>query len=62
MELSMGEQQRVAFARLFHQAPALAFLDESTSGLDPATEAAMYAELRRRGTACVSIGKTGRGH
>jgi len=49
--LSAGEQQRVAFARLFWHlqgAPAnsaLAILDEATGALDAATEAFLYGEL-----------------
>lgn len=46
--LSPGEQQRVAFVRVFLQQPDLLFLDEATSALDEPTEAALYGQLRRR--------------
>lgn len=36
--LSLGEQQRLAFARLLLAKPSLALLDESTSALDDANE------------------------
>jgi putative ATP-binding cassette transporter len=57
--LSLGEQQRVAFARLLLHAPALAALDEATSALDARSEGALYALLRARlgrGAALVSVG------
>jgi len=44
--LSVGEQQRLAFARVLLAEPALIFLDEATSALDEATEAAFYRMLR----------------
>jgi putative ATP-binding cassette transporter len=44
--LSGGEQQRLAFARLFLGEPAVIFLDEATSALDETTEARFYRMLR----------------
>lgn len=44
--LSGGEQQRLAFARVFLAEPAVIFLDEATSALDEATEAQFYQMLR----------------
>ncbi len=41
-KLSGGEQQRLAFARVFLQRPSFLFLDEATSALDPATEQRLY--------------------
>lgn len=54
--LSAGEQQRVAFARLFLRRPACAFLDEATSALDERGESAMYALLKRHVRGVVSVG------
>lgn len=45
-QLSPGEQQRVAFARVLLARPAAVFLDEATSALDPGQEFAMYRTLR----------------
>jgi vitamin B12/bleomycin/antimicrobial peptide transport system ATP-binding/permease protein len=44
--LSLGEQQRLGFARILLAAPALLFLDEATSGLDEPWEARLYSLLR----------------
>jgi putative ATP-binding cassette transporter len=44
--LSLGEQQRLGFARVLLAKPALLFLDESTSGLDEVWEARLYSLLR----------------
>jgi vitamin B12/bleomycin/antimicrobial peptide transport system ATP-binding/permease protein len=44
--LSLGEQQRLGFARILLAVPALLFLDEATSGLDEAWEARLYGRLR----------------
>ena len=45
MVLSLGEQQRLALARVLLQRPALVFLDEATSALDEAAEASLYQLL-----------------
>jgi putative ATP-binding cassette transporter len=44
--LSLGEQQRLAFARILLDEPAILFLDEATSALDEPTEAQLYTLLR----------------
>jgi vitamin B12/bleomycin/antimicrobial peptide transport system ATP-binding/permease protein len=44
--LSLGEQQRFAFARILLVEPALLFLDEATSSLDEPSEAQLYGLLR----------------
>ena len=54
--LSLGEQQRLAFARLLLNAPRFVVLDEATSALDVATEDHLYALLRQRELAVISIG------
>lgn len=43
--LSLGEQQRLAFARLLLSKPQLALLDESTSALDEANEVFLNFEF-----------------
>ena len=47
-ELSPGEQQRLAMARLLTRQPRLAFLDEATSALDLGLEAMAYNALLRK--------------
>ena len=44
--LSIGEQQRIGFARVLLTKPEIVFLDEATSALDEAGEAALYRMLR----------------
>lgn len=53
--LSIGEQQRLAFARVLLFQPRYAILDEATSALDSANEAALYGLLREAGTTLISI-------
>eukprot|EP00927_Polykrikos_kofoidii_P058049 TRINITY_DN5233_c0_g2_i1.p1 TRINITY_DN5233_c0_g2~~TRINITY_DN5233_c0_g2_i1.p1 ORF type:complete len:619 (+),score=92.50 TRINITY_DN5233_c0_g2_i1:268-2124(+) len=43
--LSHGEQQRIAFARLFLRPPSAVLLDEASSALDTATESTLYSRL-----------------
>ena len=56
--LSPGEQQRIAFARVFLHRPDWVFLDEATSSLDEASEARLYQLLNEKlpATTVVSIG------
>lgn len=54
--LSLGEQQRLSFARLILRNPTLAFLDEATSALDENNERLLYAQLREMGVSFVSVG------
>ncbi|XP_020251399.1 ABC transporter D family member 2, chloroplastic isoform X1 [Asparagus officinalis] len=54
--LSLGEQQRLAFARLLLSKPKLVLLDESTSALDEANEAHLYSQIEAAGITYVSVG------
>jgi putative ATP-binding cassette transporter len=54
--LSLGEQQRLSFARLIMKKPAIAFLDESTSALDEPNEELLYRYLRDHRYTYVSVG------
>jgi len=54
--LSLGEQQRLSFARLVLFKPSLAFLDEATSALDEDNENRLYTLLKTMGCAYVSVG------
>ncbi len=54
--LSLGEQQRLGFARLLLNSPRFVVLDEATSALDVATEKALYELLVQREMAFVSVG------
>ncbi|MGP4054748.1 ABC transporter ATP-binding protein/permease [Mycobacterium sp. 4D054] len=44
--LSVGEQQRIAFARILVAKPRTVFLDESTSAMDEGLEQTLYRVLR----------------
>jgi putative ATP-binding cassette transporter len=44
--LSVGEQQRIAFARILLARPKAVFLDESTSAMDEGLESMLYELLR----------------
>ncbi|GFE67422.1 ABC transporter ATP-binding protein/permease [Chroococcus sp. FPU101] len=54
--LSLGEQQRLAFARLLITKPKYAILDESTSALDINNEARLYQQLQGTSLTYVSVG------
>ncbi|XP_022777061.1 ABC transporter D family member 2, chloroplastic isoform X3 [Durio zibethinus] len=54
--LSLGEQQRLAFARMLLSKPKLALLDESTSALDEVNEAHLYEKTNAAGITYISIG------
>lgn len=46
LRLSLGEQQRLAFARVLLIEPAVVIMDEATSALDEPTEARLYGLIR----------------
>ena len=56
--LSLGEQQRLAIARVLLHAPDYLFLDEATASLDEPAEAILYRLLqdRLKGMTIISIG------
>ena len=54
--LSLGEQQRVTFARLLLNKPAYAILDEATSALDVKNEEGLYRLLQATETTFISVG------
>ena len=53
--LSLGEQQRVAFARVLLAKPRYVILDEATSALDSENEATLYQQLQDSGATLVSV-------
>ncbi len=54
--LSLGEQQRLIFARLLLNKPGYAILDEATSALDPQNEQRLYQQLQASGMTFLSVG------
>jgi putative ATP-binding cassette transporter len=54
--LSLGEQQRLAFARLLLAKPSLVILDESTSALGLGDEKLMYTLMQELGITVISVG------
>ena len=53
--LSVGEQQRLVFARVLLAQPRYVLLDEATSALDVANQAHLYAQLARLAITPISI-------
>jgi putative ATP-binding cassette transporter len=54
--LSLGEQQRLAFARLIITNPNFTILDEATSALDLENENNLYENLQKSQTTFISVG------
>ncbi len=54
--LSLGEQQRLSFARVLLHQPTYTILDEATSALDRDNEQQLYSELAATQTAYLSVG------
>lgn len=54
--LSLGEQQRLSFARVLLHQPAYTLLDEATSALDQTNEAQLYTHLANNQIAYLSVG------
>ncbi|MFN6515786.1 MAG: ABC transporter ATP-binding protein/permease [Nostoc sp. CreGUA01] len=54
--LSLGEQQRLAFARLLITHPSFTILDEATSALDLTNEDNLYRQLQESQTTFISVG------
>ncbi|MEB3279237.1 MAG: ATP-binding cassette domain-containing protein [Lyngbya sp.] len=54
--LSLGEQQRLAFARILVSCPGFIILDEATSALDLKNEENLYNYLQQTGKTFISVG------
>jgi putative ATP-binding cassette transporter len=48
LRLSLGEQQRLAFARVLLMEPSVVIMDEATSALDEPAEARLYGLIRKQ--------------
>ena len=55
MELSRGEQQRVALARVFFERPELVLLDEATSAVSERMAQAVYEQLKADNITIVTV-------
>ncbi|GJJ77348.1 ATP-binding cassette, subfamily D (ALD), member 4 [Entomortierella parvispora] len=53
--LSPGEQQKMAFARLFYARPVFAVLDEATSSMDNDSEIEMFNQCRLLNITCITV-------
>lgn len=53
--LSLGEQQRIAFARVLLAKPRFVILDEATSALDSKNEEMLYQKLLDSGATLISV-------
>jgi putative ATP-binding cassette transporter len=53
--LSLGEQQRIAFARVLLAKPRYVILDEATSALDSKNEEMLYQKLLDSGATLISV-------
>ncbi|CAG8524988.1 274_t:CDS:2 [Paraglomus occultum] len=53
--LSPGEQQKLAFARLFYWRPVFAAFDEATSSLDSALESQFFVTCKSLGITCITV-------
>ncbi|MFB2839287.1 ABC transporter ATP-binding protein/permease [Floridanema evergladense] len=54
--LSLGEQQRIAFARILITCPRFTILDEATSALDLINEENLYQQLQESQATFISVG------
>ncbi|KAG0277296.1 ATP-binding cassette sub- D member 4 [Linnemannia exigua] len=53
--LSPGEQQKLAFARLFYARPMFAVLDEATCSMDSTSEKEMFRQCRLLNITCITV-------
>ena len=55
--LSLGEQQRVGFARVFFHKPSCCVLDECSDAISADAETGLYQSLKRLDVGCLTISK-----